>query len=471
MRFIGRKKELDFLEGCYESSCAQLVIVYGRRRVGKTEMLTEFARGKQHVFFAAPEATKGEQIAMFSRRLFEAGAPAGKYISTFDSWHDALASIPELPFNGKKLVIIDEFPYLAKADSSLASILQNLWDGTLKSQDVMIVLCGSSMSFIEDELLAEKNPLYGRATGVLKLMPMDYRTAAEFFPRYEPVDQIRTYSILGGIPHYLAQFSDRMSLADNIKQSILQKGCALYSEVDFLLRQELRETGVYNSIIQAIALGATALNEIADKALVESSKASVYLKNLVELGIVEREFSVTAGIKETAKRARGLYRLTDNFFRFWYAFGFPNYSDLEAFDIEGVYRHEIAPTLDRFASLGFEQICTEWMRRQNRVDALPFRCAAIGRWWDKRAEIDIVGISKERGDEPRGSKVFFGECKFRKSAFNAQMLDALSEKSEAFKCAEKYFYLFSKGGFTKSVMERVDDKYVFAVTPEQLYKQ
>lgn len=185
------------------------------------------------------------------------------------------------------------------------------------------------MSFIEKELLAEKNPLYGRATGVYKMSEMGFYDVAKFFSDYSDKDKILAYSILGGIPHYLRQFRPEMSIEENIRKNILTKGCVLYSEVDFLLHQELRETPIYNSIIEAVALGNTKLNDISQKSLVEdTSKTSVYLKKLIELGIVEREFSVDSKTKEKANSNRGTYRLTNNFFRFWYAFGFTNFSQL-----------------------------------------------------------------------------------------------------------------------------------------------
>ncbi len=189
----------------------------------------------------------------------------------------------------------------------------------------MIVLCGSAMSFIEKELLAEKNPLYGRATGIYKMTEMGFYEAARFFPDYSAKDKVLAYAVLGGILHYLGQFNPGLSVEENIKRNILTKGAVLYSEAEFLLHQELRETPVYNSIIEAVALGNTKLNDISQKSLVENtSKTSVYLRNLIELGIVRREFSVDTGTKERANTNRGTYRLTDNFFRFWYAFGFAN---------------------------------------------------------------------------------------------------------------------------------------------------
>lgn len=472
MRFIGREGELDFLESCYQSPKAQLVFLYGRRRVGKTETLFEFVKDKRHLFFAAPEATRSEQLVLFSRRLFEAGSPAGRYLSRFETWVDALENILELPGEGRQLVIIDEFPYLVKSDPSLPSVLQNLWDSVLKNRNVMIVLCGSAMSYIENSLLAEKNPLYGRATGVLKMGPMDYATAAQFFPSFTAAEQVVAYSALGGVPHYLAQFDDSLSLEENIQRHVLAKGCALYSEVDFLLHQELRETAVYNSIIQAIALGATTLGEIASRAMVEPQKTSVYLKNLIEIGIVEREFSVGSSTKEQSKKARGLYRMADEFFRFWYAFGFPNKSDLDMFDAKGVYQFFVAPNLGQYASLSFERICQDWMRHQNRTGSLPCRFGEIGRFWNKQTEVDVMGLSVARGDQAKGDVRLFGECKFSNEPVGMSVLAELDAKIERIGAGSRTLrYLFSKAGFTDE-LERLANEAedLCLVTIEELYK-
>lgn len=255
-------------------------------------------------------------------QLMKENIPAKQYLSEFTDWESAFRSVLDLPYGDKKkLIVIDEFPYMCKGNKSIPSILQYLWDAEFKEKNVMIILCGSAMSFIEKELLSEKNPLYGRATSIYKMVEMGFYDAVKFFPDYSDRDKVLAYSILGGIPHYLRQFNAKLSLADNIKKNILTKGCVLYSEVDFLLHQELRETPIYNSIIEAVALGNTKLNDISQKAFInDTSKTSVYLKKLIELGIVEREFSVDSKIKEKANANRGTYRLTDNFFKFWYAF-------------------------------------------------------------------------------------------------------------------------------------------------------
>lgn len=460
--FIGREAELKFLKERYNSDKGELVVLYGRRRVGKTETLKQFCKGKPHLFFSCRECTDKLQLKNFSEKLLKENIPASTYISEFSDWEKAFRSITELPYGDKKkLVVIDEFPYMCKGNESIPSILQNLWDELLKDENVMLILCGSAMSFIEKELLAEKNPLYGRATGIYKMTEMGFYDAAKFFPIYSSRDKVIAYSILGGIPHYLNQFDSDKSLEENIKKNILSKGSSLYSEVEFLLRQELRETPVYNSIIEAVALGNTKLNEISMKSLIDdTSKTSVYLKKLIELGIVEREFSVSEIVKEKANTNKGLYRITDNFFRFWYAFVFTNISELEGGDVDGVYKYSIEPQLHEFAAMPFEDICHEYVRELQKEGELPFRYAKMGRWWGRTTvrhgeqteladtEIDLLAVSKQ------SDKYLVGECKFKGKPFRySEYLDTITKLSDRKDKAEFWYYLFSESGFDEKIVE------------------
>ena len=223
--FVGREKEIEFLESRYHAAGGQLVVLYGRRRVGKTETLRRFCQKKPHVFFACRECTDNLQLRNFSEMLLREGIPAGKYVSQFSNWEQAFRAVPELPYGeNKKMLIIDEFPYMCKSNPGIPSILQTLWDEVLKDENVMIVLCGSAMSFIEKDLLSEKNPLYGRATGIYKMKEMGFYDAVKFFPDFSDQDKILAYSVLGGIPHYLNQFDPEISLADNIKKKYFDKG-------------------------------------------------------------------------------------------------------------------------------------------------------------------------------------------------------------------------------------------------------
>ncbi len=452
--FIGRDAELQFLEDKYHTDKGQLIVLYGRRRVGKTETLRQFCKGKPHVFFACQECTDERQLAGFSEKLLREGLPAGQYISRFDDWEKAFRAVPDLPYGDRKrLLVIDEFPYMCRGNSSIPSVLQNLWDEILKDSNVMIILCGSAMSFIEKELLSEKNPLYGRATGIYKMTEMSFYDAVKFFPDYSARDKVLLYAVLGGIPHYLLQFDPKLPLSENIKKNILTKGCVLYSEVEFLLRQELRETALYNTLISAIALGSTRLSEISQKSLIgDTARTSVYLRNLVELGIVRREFSVDAGIKEQANANRGIYRLTDNYFRFWYAFAFANYSDLESGDVDGVYRYAIEPMLHEYAASTFEDVCQQYVQRLQKAGELPFRYARMGRWFGKttvrdgenltETEVDLLAVSRD------GKQYLVGECKFKGRPFAySDYLNTTAKFAPQKEYADFYYFLFSESGF------------------------
>jgi len=461
--FIGRETELKFLQNKYDEEKGQLIVLYGRRRVGKTETLREFCKGKRHIFFSCTQTTDRAQLVKFSQQLLREDLPAKQYITEFADWVKAFEAILDLPYGDKKkLVVIDEFPYMCHSNKSIPSILQNLWDKVFKNSNVMIILCGSAMSFMEKELLAEKNPLYGRATGIYKMKEMGFYDAIKFFPEYSPRDRVLMYAILGGIPHYLNQWNPKWTVSENIKQNILTKGCVLYSEVEFLLHQELRETLIYNTIIEAVALGSTKLNDISQKSLIEdTSKTSVYLKNLIELGIVEREFSIDTKSKEHANANRGIYRLTDNFFRFWYAFGFANFSQLEDGDVDGVYNYAIEPSLHEFASYSFEDICKEFIKEKQKRNELPFRYAQMGRWFGKTTvrdqtkenglriadtEIDLLAIDRT------AKEYLVGECKFKSSPFRySEYLDTKAKLMPLQNNASFWYALFSENDFDEKI--------------------
>jgi AAA+ ATPase superfamily predicted ATPase len=472
--FIARQNELDFLNKKYESETGELIVLYGRRRIGKTETLREFTKGKEHVFFSCTECIDAQQLRSFSERFLSKDIPAARYLTEFTGWKQALESVRELPLPlqkdgspGKKLLIIDEFPYMVNGNSSIPSVLQELWDSGLKDEPVMIVLCGSSMSFIEKEVLAEKNPLYGRATGILKMTAMAFYEAIEFFPQYSDLDKITAWAILGGIPHYLKQFNSKKTIRENIIENILSRGSILYSEIEFLMHQELRETATYNTIIEAVALGNTKLNEIFNKTGIEKNKLSVYLKNLVDLEIIQREFSLSDGSGTRSNVQRGLYRITDPFFRFWFAFVFPNMSELETGDAAGIYRHAVAPVLDEYVSHAFEDICREYLRKLNQGDLLPFHFTQIGRWWDKNDELDIMAIGKNGTEQA----LILGECKYRlTSPFDLSDLKKALTKNKFQKPVTWFF--FSRSGFTadvKTIAANSDDS-IHLVTVEDIVK-
>lgn len=443
--FVGREKELAFFEDKYRTTGGQLIVLYGRRRIGKTELLREFSRDKAHVFYSCTETTDENQLEGFSRRLFKLYRES-EYLTAFTQWELAFEYFAKSKVEGKKLLVIDEFPYMVKGNRSIPSVLQNSWDAIMKDENIMIVLCGSSMSFMENEILGEKNPLFGRTTGIYKMDPLGFSDARQFFSRYDLEDAISAYGILGGVPHYLKQFDDGRTLKENIKESILSKGSTLYNEVEFLMRQELRETQVYNTLISVIAMGNTKLNEIHQKTGIEKAKIGVYLKNLIDLGIIVREFPVTERLKAKVNVQRGLYKITDQYFKFWYRFLYPNISELEEHEVDYVFDEFIEPHMSEHTSVVFEEICMEYLKKLNYRGGLPYKLRGIGRWWDKRNEIDIVGFNDR-------NEYVFCECKWRNEFVGEKVLRNLEEKSRLLKADKGAYYLFSKSGFTTGLMK------------------
>ena len=471
MRFIGRERELEFLNDAYLSDRAEFIVLYGRRRVGKTELLNEFCKDKEAVFYTCREYTDTVQLRSFTDKVKSYNIPALEYVESFSSWEQAFSSVLLLPGEKKKLLIIDEFPYACRFNSSIPSVLQVLWDEKLRYENVMIILCGSAMSFIEKELLSEKNPLYGRATGIYKLKPLPFSDAIKFFPEYSAEDKMIAYSILGGIPHYLTQFNGSLSLEQNVKKNILRRGCVLYNEVEFLIKQELREPSVYNTVIEAIALGNNSFNDILTKTKIEKSKLSVYLKNLIELYIVEKEYSALTKDKNKSNSSGGSYVLTDNFFRFWYAFAYRNLTDLENDDADGVWENDIQGDLHHFTAKAFEEICIEHVYRLNRQKKLPFRIDSASRYWGKtnrvingkirsvNLEIDILAFDENK------ENIIYGECKFTNEPFDMHEMKKLKEK--VFIGEKIYYFLFSLSGFTDAVKQEAGEN-VYLIPAEDL---
>ena len=466
-KFIGRKKELEFLEDRYSSGKSELIVIYGRRRVGKTETIKQFCQGKKAVYYTCTQSEDYSQLESFSRAVTPLFS-FGSYLSRFSDWSGALLSVRDFRRNenGKSILVIDEFPYAVMGNSEIPSILQKQWDTVLKDENVMIILCGSAMSFIEKEILSEKNPLYGRASGIYRMDEMPYYDAVKFVENYSPSEKATVYSICGGVPYYLEQFDTAFSLKENIIRSVLRKGSILYSEPEFLLRQELREPSVYNSVISSIAMGRTKLSEIQDDLVMEKNKLSVYLRNLIELGLVERELPVECSRSDRTSIQRGLYRIKNAFFRFWYAFVFPSLSLLEFGDTETVYTRLIEPGLDQFVSSTFEDICIEYMKYRNMTLSLPFVFTQCGRWWNRTTEIDIICSD-------RSGNIISGECKYRKKKADSADLRKHASKdiSDIFNPGKGkvYYWYFSFSGFTEDAVRKADCDYMTLVTGEDVF--
>ncbi|AZT89240.1 ATP-binding protein [Caldicellulosiruptor changbaiensis] len=443
--FVGRKYELETLNRLYNEDKFHFVVVYGRRRVGKTTLLTKFCKNKPSIFFVAEEYNDKINLESFSDKVLSYFNLSG-LISQFESWEKAFIFLAQQAKDKRLVVVIDEFPYIVNSNKSIPSLLQNLIDHHLKKTKLFLIICGSSVSFIEKEVLSYKSPLYGRRTAQLIVEPFDFFESREFFPNYSFEDQVIAYGVLGGIPQYLSIFDSTKDIYENIKTKILDKSSYLYEEPKLLLRQEVREPALYNSIIEAIATGNSKLSEIAAKVGTDIDKCAKYISVLIDLKILEK----VTPLKLEAKSRKSIYKIKDNFFRFWYRFVFTNKTLIEQGLIDEVIQNKIKPFMNEFIGEVYEQICMDYLKILNREKRLPFIFENIGKWWGnnpykkREEEIDIVAFNQDN--------ILFGECKWRNQKVDMSVLNNLIEKSMIFNYCKKFYVLFSKSGFTDEVI-------------------
>ena len=461
--FIGRKSELALLEEMYQKEGFQFLVLYGRRRVGKTSLLCEFAKKYKSIFFSAQEKNDALNLEDFSKTVQKHFSE--NYFGTFSDWQTAFQYLGDRASGERLILIIDEFPFIAGENPSIKSILQHTIDHNFKGKNIFLILCGSSVSFMENEIMGYKSPLYGRSTGQLEVLPFDYYDSSLFFEKYSNIDKLLAYGILGGIPCYLNAFGDKISIKKNIAEQIIRTGAFLKDEPQLLLKMELREPSVYNSIFEAIANGANRLNDISLKIHEESQKCSKYINTLRSIKLIER--ITPCSDNESSKKS--LYKIADNYFSFWYKFIFSNMSYYELLDANEA-AEEIAGELPDYMGNIFENICCQYMLRLAKNKKLPFVPYSIGRWWGanpitkKQDDIDILALNKN------GDSAIFCECKFRNSAFDMKEYDDLICASNIFiKPEKRYYYLFSKGGYTKVVCERAKEDGTVLVSIDDLF--
>ena len=286
--FIGRERELQALERLFYSDHFEFAVIYGRRRVGKTALISRFIQDKDAIYFMGVESSEKQNLENLSKSIMEYSSGIEAETS-FLSFQAALEYVFRLAEKKRVILTIDEYPYVARASKSLASTLQLLIDKYKEASKLMLILCGSSMSYMEDQVLAYKAPLYGRRTAQFKILPFNFFETCRYFRNFSPSDCALIYGIAGGTPQYLLQMDDSMSVDENIKNTFLNSSSALFEEPENLLKQEVREPSLYNAIISAIATGASKLSEISTKVGENSSTCTAYLKNLISLGLVRRE--------------------------------------------------------------------------------------------------------------------------------------------------------------------------------------
>ena len=447
--FIGRTKELTTLDKLYHSNKFEFIVIYGRRRVGKTAIINQFMNNKKSIYFMGVESNEKQNLENFSKSIIEFSSGIQTETS-FASFQVALEYVFKLAENERVILAIDEYPYVARSSKSLASTLQLLIDKYKDTSKLMLILCGSSMSYMEDHVLAYKSPLYGRRTGQMKIQPFDFEESCQYLTQLSKEDKALIYGIVGGTPQYLLQMSDKLSVEENIKNTYLNPMSFLYEEPTNLLKQEVREPAIYNAIITAIATGHSRLSEISSKVGETTNVCSNYIKNLINLGIIQKE--TPYGEKESKK---SIYSIEDNMFYFWYRFVLDNNSIIVRGATDIVYRR-IESQLSDYMGKIFEEICKQYLWKQLLTGNTPIEFISLGRWWGNdpikksQAEIDIMG-------EQDRESALFAECKWKNEKVDFDILETLMNHSKLFHYKRVYYYLFSKSGFTKRCIEKAKD--------------
>lgn len=458
--FIGRQTELASLAQEFAADRPSLVVVYGRRRVGKSTLIQEAVRGIPHVLYQATRVAPSLNLEAFKDEIARS-LGASEILAGLADWLSVFHYLAHAAGQHRGLaVVLDEFPYLSDADASLPSIIQKFWDsGAPRTGRLKLVLCGSLISQME-ELLAERNPLYGRKTMSMDVAPLPVRDAVQFFPGYTPETQLLAFAMFGGIPFYLQLCDPKITLEENIIRLLLTNTGALVDEPTALLQSELRDIQRYASILAAIADGCTKHGEIIGrvKEIGDSKSLGPYIEKLERMRLIRIVKSMDANPRERDRR----YFIADPLVAFWHRFVRPNLSSvMQGFGAE-VWRRQIAPRLDDFMGNAFEEVCRDHARKYSQ-ERLPAPAQEIGQIWNAGYDIDIAGRLLD-------GSMLYGECKWTRDRIGEGILDTLIERAGLTSYGQgieaRHFALYSRTGFTGTVRKRAAaDKRIVLHTP------
>ncbi len=444
MRFVGRKQELSRLKKEYDSNGFAFSVLFGRRRIGKTALLEAFIEGKDAVFYTGLAFTETDNIAGLSRQLNDylgrtEAAPLHQ------SYEQIFLEMADVARKKRLVVIIDEFPYLAEASPYLSSLIQRFVDHEWAKTKLHLILCGSSMSFMERQVLGAKSPLYGRRTSQIRLQPFRFHETIAYLDKMDAHDVAVLHEATGGVAEYLSFVDQSLSLQENLYRLFFRTDGRLYEEPANLLLQELRQPKLYNSLLAAMAQGATKLNDIAMRiGLSTPNSLNHYLDNLTDLGIVKRESPIVG-----KQHRKTLYRIDDGCFRFWYRYVAKYMTAIELGRGETVVNDLVMRDLSNYMGAGFENIAYDVFDLLNTDDAWPDLITARGRWWGndpelkQEEEIDLIGISD--------TVTIFAEMKWRNEPCSQKTLSELKRKSQLVESSSPFYVLFCKTGFTSAL--------------------
>ena len=454
MNFLGREKEILVLEKEYARD-GGFVVIYGRRRIGKTTLIKQFIKSKTAFYFLATKEVESQSMKRFAGVIARTTGNSVLQKAAFSDWLDLFQAVADYKPNEKKVLVIDEFPYLVKVNDSFPSILQNAWDEILKDSNVMLILCGSLISMMKKHALSYESPLYGRRTAQVRIAPLPFTTVYEN-QKLSFEEAAEQYSITGGVPKYMEFFSDGQPLYEQIKENVLSKNGFLYEEPNFLLTDEVQVPTNYFSIIKVIADGNHKLGTIAGILGLETSALTPYLKTLSELGFIEKQVPVTE--KNAEKTRKGLYFISDNFLRFWFRYVYPYKGELELDNMQISLDELDKDFKEKFVAFAYEDICKEIFARLCSDKAIDFTPSKIGSYWlnDKsgNTQIDVMAV------DTVNKRLFAGECKYHNQPIDADVyfelvkkVDNSSEIKSAFKGYTVIYGVFSKSGFTSRMTD------------------
>ncbi|MBU1200745.1 ATP-binding protein [Patescibacteria group bacterium] len=461
MKFINRKQETAKLNELWEQKRAQLVVMYGKRRVGKTELIKQFIKDGRGIYFLADKRTLKDQLLEFARVV-------GNYFNDefvakkgFDDWLEAFQYLKQKAKNKQIVVALDEYPYLVETDSATSSLFQKIWDEIIKDTQIYLILCGSSIAMMESEVLSEKAPLYGRKTGLLLIESMNYQASLGFFPHTSFEKFMKFYSITGGMPAYMQQFSQYDSVEKAVKSLCWDKQGLYHHEVNLALKQELRTPNNYFAILKAIAWGKTQTGEIASYSGLEPQLVNKYMDTLIRLQFVQREVPVTE--EKPHKSRKGIYILTENFVRFWFQYVYAFTSDLEISNYSQVNKR-----FQKYSNI-LEAITYENVARTHlkTLSSQLFPCDRVGRYWNSLVEIDGVGFNQAE------KKIVFMEAKWSNSKQGNRTFNKLRQKAKSVPWntndRQEYYIIYSKSGFTKDLLKlNTQKKNLFLVHQDKI---
>lgn len=466
-KFIGRVKELDSLNTLYKKDSFQMTVVYGRRRVGKTFLLNEFIKDKKSIYFMATNTSYQQNFADFSQAVI---SQLGNELSgmSFNSTEDLFSYFTRISKKERIVIVIDELPYIAQQNNSFLSLMQKYIDQQWINSKMFLILCGSSISFMEDEVLSQKSPIFGRRTSQINLQPFSYKEAAEFTPNYTFEEKAICYGITGGIARYLSLIDDTLSLDNNIISLFFSKTGYLYEETNTLLSQEFRNVSIYSTVISAIAKGSNKPSELADKCHIDSDHLSHILNALIQVSIVEKEVAIT----DERNKKKSMYSLKDGMFKFWYRCVQPAISSIELGMGDSYYLNVIKPVLNDYMSSIFEEMCQQYTLIEGLSGRLSCFVNQVGKWWGtdpklkEQTDIDVVGI------DTVNNKAVLGECKFKNSAIDKTIFEALKNRDHLIdnRYQTVQYLLFSKNGFSNYLIENAKKENLKLVSLEDLYR-